>query len=129
MGGHSDFNLFFGTEGSMRFDVGLAPLLASRLTRDNPVVNAVRTGSALKADADHAFPDIVDNYAVLAERFALVGGDGKERLLLQLKGSLNGIPGVFEWVVDPDETQGVVHRRFIRHGRITGKPNSNPKKG
>lgn len=129
MGGHSDFDLFFGTEGSMRFDVDLTSLFGSPVAGENPVVNAIRTGSALKADPDHAFPDIVDNFAGLAERFAIEGGDGKVRLLLQLKGSLNGIPGIFEWIVDPDESLGVVHRRFIRHGRITGKPNSNPRKG
>lgn len=63
-----------------------------------------------------------------ASSFTIVGGDGKERTLLQLEGSLNGAPGIFERIVDPDESRGVTHRRFIRGGTITGKPNQRPKR-
>ena len=139
MGGHGSGGLFPGTigdrtivvsESSDSFSViprGYSSTESSQ-TINNPVVDSVRTRSALKTDSDHAFPDIVDNYAGLASRFTIVGGDGKERLLLQLEGSLNGEPGIFEWIVDPDETLGVTHRRFIRGGTITGKPNQRPKK-
>ena len=92
----------------------------------NPVLDNIRTGSALKGDSLHAFNDIIDNYAGDATRFSLTGGDGVERTLYQIKGSLNGKQGIFEWIVDPDPTKGVTHRRFIEGVGITGKPNARP---
>ncbi len=96
-----------------------------RLTSDiyNDVVVNVRTGSALKADPYHAFSDIIDNYAGCAEKFDLVGNDGIKRALYQIKGSLNKMDGIFEWIVDPNPSKGVTHRLFIPKGTITGKPN------
>ena len=88
----------------------------------NPITNSVRRGKANKLDAHHAFSDIVDNYAGKAKTFSLKGGDGKERQLYQIKGSLRGKKGIFEWILDED--MGVTHRRFIPNGKITGKPNS-----
>ena len=134
MGGHGSGGLFPGTIGSLAsvdsFSVSLGDSERSGAGQpiSNPVVDSVRTGSARKTDPDHSFPDIVDNYAGYASSFTIVGGDGKERTLLQLEGSLNGTPGIFEWIVDPDESRGVTHRRFIRGGTITGKPNQRPKK-
>lgn len=129
MGGHSSGGLFSGTVGDRTtvdsFSITLNHLTGSEPV-SNPVTDSIRTGSALKPDAHHAFPDIVDNYAGYASRFTITGGDGKERMLLQLEGSLNGVPGVFEWIVDPDPSRGVTHRRFISHGIITGKPNQRP---
>ncbi|WP_432408146.1 S8 family serine peptidase [Wukongibacter sp. M2B1] len=95
---------------------------------NNPVLDNIRTGSALKLDAQHAFDDIIDNYASYADEFDLVGGDGISRKLYQVEGSLNGKEGIFEWIVDPDSTKGVTHRRFIEGVGITGSPNAYPKK-
>ena len=129
MGGHNSGGLFPGTIGNLA-TAGLFSIAhnhpSDSKSISNPVTNSIRTGSALKLDEHHAFPDIVDNYASYARHFTIVGGDGKKRLLLQLEGSLNGIPGVFEWIVDPDPTRGVTHRRFIGQGIITGKPNQHP---
>ena len=93
---------------------------------NNPVLDNVRTGSALKSDAQHAFNDIIDNYAGDATKFTLKGGDGVYRSLYQLEGSLNGKKGIFEWIIDPDPAKGVTHRRFIENVGITGKPNARP---
>ena len=93
---------------------------------NNPVLDNIRTGSALKGDSLHAFNDIIDNHTGDATKFSLTGGDGVERTLYQLEGSLNGKTGVFEWIVDPDPTKGVTHRRFIEGVGITGKPNARP---
>lgn len=129
MGGHSSGGLFGPTLGNnaapleSTITVVLPPDNETVRPISNPIVDAIRTGSALKLDKDHAFPDIVDNYAGYAHRFNLVGNDGKSRSLYQLKGSLNGIEGIFEWIVDPDPAIGVAHRRFIGGGRITGRPN------
>ena len=46
---------------------------------NNPVLDNIRTGSALKTDAQHAFNDIIDNYAGDATKFTLEGGDGINR--------------------------------------------------
>ncbi len=91
---------------------------------NNPVLNNIRTGSALKDDLLHAFNDIIDNYAGDATKFSLIGGDKVERTLYQIESSLNGKQGIFEWIVDPDITKGVTHRRFIEGVGITGKPNA-----
>ena len=88
----------------------------------NKVVDSPRVGSAKKIDPHHSFSDIVDNYVEYADVFELVGGDGKIRTLYQLKGSLNGKKGIFEWIYDKE--RGVTHRRFIPGGEITGIPNS-----
>ena len=91
-------------------------------TISNPIVNSKRTGSATKTDSHYAFPDIIDNYAGHAKSFLIKGGDGITRMLYQIEGSLNGKSGIFEWILD--NKQGVTHRRFIKGGEITGRPNS-----
>lgn len=128
MGGHSS-GLFPGTIGDLSFElydevrhIGASELKGTLPIR-NVVTDSIRTGSANKIDPEHAFPDVVDNYAGYAHMFSLVGGDGVERLLLQLAGSLNGAVGIFEWIVDPNPERGVTHRRFIAGGKITGNPN------
>ena len=88
----------------------------------NSIVDSRRVGSATKRDGFHGFSDIVDNYAGQAKTFTIKGGDGKNRILYQIKGSLNGKKGIFEWIYDP--TIGVTHRRFIPNGKITGIPNA-----
>jgi hypothetical protein len=45
--------------------------------------------------------------------------------LSQIKGSNNGVDGVFEWIVDEGN---VTHRRFIPGGQVTGRPNQVIKK-
>lgn len=92
-----------------------------------------RSGSAalkstVKQDIQHAFPDIVDNYARDAARFKIpTKGPGGEVVgeseLYQLRGGWQGDEGIFEWIA----REGVVtHRRFIPGGRITGYPNQVP---
>ena len=41
--------------------------------------------------------------------------------LHQLEGSLNGVSGRFEWIVDP-KLGGVSHRMFVPNGTINGIP-------
>ncbi|OFD77171.1 hypothetical protein BWGOE8_32830 [Bacillus mycoides] len=94
---------------------------------NNPVLDNIRTGSALKIDELHAFNKIIDNYVNYASKFDLVGGDGIKRQLYQVEGSLNGKKGVFEWIVDPDPKKGVTHRRFIEGVGVTGKANARKK--
>ena len=81
---------------------------------NNDVLNTERTGSALKSDAYHAFPNIVDNYVGFAEKIKLSRGT-----LYQLKGSLNGIEGRFEWIIQNGKT---THRMFVKGGGINKIP-------
>ncbi|MDO3621702.1 filamentous hemagglutinin N-terminal domain-containing protein [Ralstonia pseudosolanacearum] len=65
----------------------------------------------------HGFSDIVDNYAGAAQQTALSNG----AKLYQLEGSLNGVAGRYEWIVDP-RLGGVTHRMFVPGGKINGVP-------
>ena len=133
MGGHSSGGLFPGTIGQLadeNSDDLFIEIRADEIGGNellNPILGATRVGSALKNDSHHGFPDIVDNWVGYARDFTIAGGDGKLRMLYQLAGSLNGVPGIFEWIVDP-AANTVTHRRFIKKGRITGRPNQRPGK-
>lgn len=119
-----------GVAARLRRPVRAAPLRIQRravVPGGRPAVN-IRSGKALwksadESDAQHYFPRIVDNHALDGSSFTLTGGDGVERTLYQVEGSLNGKEGIFEWIVDPDPAKGVTHRRFIPGGSITGNPN------
>jgi filamentous hemagglutinin len=63
----------------------------------------------------HGFTDIVDNYAGSATPTRLNNG----ATLYQLEGSLNGVAGRFEWIVDP-KLGGVTHRMFVQGGKVNG---------
>ena len=101
----------------------------------NDILDKPRKGSALTIDEvksirdgknniikefpsvaqSHGFNDIVDNYAGYADVFDVPNGK-----LYQLKGSLNGTSGRFEWITQDGY---VTHRRFIDGGSINGVPN------
>ena len=99
------------------------------------IANLERVGSGLKVDfvkpirdgfgnivkefpaspIAHGFPDVVDNFAGAATQFELRSGTS----LFQVEGSMNGMAGRFEWIVD----QGAVtHRMFVGGGTLNGVP-------
>ncbi|MFR8011653.1 MAG: RHS repeat-associated core domain-containing protein [Clostridia bacterium] len=83
-----------------------------RSTIKNKIIDLPRTGSALKTDPYHAFSNIIDNYAGYATKSPISNGT-----LYQLQGSLNGVEGRFEWIV---QNQQVTHRMFVKGGTING---------
>lgn len=108
-------------------------------TISNDVLDHPRKGSALKVDEvkptyekdpitgkmkmvqefpataqAHGFNDLVDNYAGYATKTPL-----KNATLYQLEGSLNGVPGRFEWIIQDGY---VTHRMFIQNGTMNGVP-------
>ena len=83
-------------------------------TIKNDVIDLPRTGSALKTDPYHAFPNVVNNYAGYATKTPISNGT-----LYQLQGSLNGVSGRFEWII---QNQQVTHRMFVAGGGINGIP-------
>ena len=80
----------------------------------NDVLDSARTGSAVKTDQYHAFNDIIDNYAGQATKTSLGNAN-----LYQLEGSLNGVTGRFEWIV---QNGNVTHRMFVPGGTMNGAP-------
>jgi hypothetical protein len=95
--------------------VQFTAMAAGMASASNPLQGLPRVGSALKTDAYHAFPNIVDNFAGAATATQLRAGV----TLYQLEGSLNGVAGRFEWIVDAGR---VTHRMFVPGGRINGIP-------
>jgi len=81
----------------------------------NPIEGLPRVGSALKTDPYHAFPNVIDNFASSATRTPLSSGAN----LYQAEGSLNGVAGRFEWIVD---SGNVTHRLFVPGGTLNGIP-------
>jgi filamentous hemagglutinin len=69
----------------------------------------------------HGFTDIVDNYAGYAQAFPQQNG----AIVYQLEGTLNGVLGRFEWVLDP-MLGGLTHRMFVKGGKINGGLTSKP---
>ncbi|MDD7700027.1 MAG: hypothetical protein PT951_00620, partial [Eubacteriales bacterium] len=90
------------------------PSNAKSTTINNDILDLQRSGSALKTDPYHAFPNVVDNYAGYATKTPVNNG-----MLYQISGSLNGQDGRFEWIV---QAQQVTHRMFIPGGGMSGIP-------
>jgi uncharacterized protein YukE len=116
--------------------VGVSMLVAGDTEILSPVTALRRVGSALKQDIPknvlgttrveseseftqvplaHGFPDIIDNYAGVGSQFTLPNG----AVLYQVQGSLAGVSGRFEWIVDRG---AVTHRMFVKGGLINGVP-------
>ncbi|MBU2075399.1 MAG: hypothetical protein KJ938_13275 [Actinobacteria bacterium] len=84
------------------------------------IQGAKPTGSALKPDAWHrAAAFTTDDIAKNGTVFRTVGGDGVERLLVQMRGEVNGVAGRFEWIVDGGS---LTHQMFVRGGTVNGIP-------
>lgn len=117
-----------------------SPLLFERLKADlaqQELLNATPTGSALKGgsgpysprtfnqgfDLSHAAPAFARDTISegFGRHFTIEGADGVYRNLTQVPGNVNGVDGIFEFIVDP---RGLLtHERWIPGGKITGIPN------
>ena len=71
----------------------------------------VNTQMSNSADLYHAFPAGVDKYIAYGQVSCLLGGDGVERMRIHLRGSINGINGVYEYIFEPN---GVCNHRLFR---------------
>ena len=88
-------------------------------TIHNDILDSPRIGSALTVDK------IKPTYAVdpktgrtyMVQEFP--AGAQAHGVLYQLEGSLNGVSGRFEWIIQDDQ---VTHRMFIQNGTMNGVP-------
>jgi hypothetical protein len=89
------------------------------------IQNAKGYGSGLKKDAGHRAADfVVGDIATKGVTTRLAGGDGVERLLVQMPGEMNGKAGRFEWLVERGGSGNLItHQRFVNGGSMNGIPN------
>lgn len=71
----------------------------------------VQEQMANASDLYHSFPRSVDAFSAIGNKTIIRGGDGIERIKIELVGSYRGVDGHFEWLIEPDQT--VNHRMFI----------------
>ena len=65
-------------------------------------------------DLNHSFPSIIDTFVDINSGRPLKGGDGIVRTIIELPGSINDRPGVFEYVIEPN---GMCNHRYFRNLR------------
>ena len=85
-------------------------------TESGPLAGTRYTPKVMKdmqADIYHGFPKIIDDlageYGTTSE---ITGGDSIPRTRLSLPGNINGVPGEYEWLINPD---GTINHRYFRH--------------
>ena len=93
------------------------PAQAEEMVRNARVVGP----AAWKRDARHRSAAwAVDTISDKGHVFSTVGRDGVERILIQVKGELDGMAGRFEWILN--EAGNVTHNLFVKGGAINGVP-------
>ena len=86
------------------------------------IISAKRTGSALLSDVYHRSASWLSKSQLSKGKvFYIKGKDGCQYILLQVKGGLNGKPGIFEYIIN--KAGEVTHQLFKAGGVINGKPN------
>ncbi len=84
------------------------------------IAGARAVGSALKSDPFHrAASFAVEDIAAHGTVLPLAGRTGTANLT-QVPGTLNGIAGRFEWIVD--KVGNLTHQMFVPGGTINGIP-------
>jgi RHS repeat-associated protein len=79
----------------------------------NPLDGTTYTQKVLEQmdqDIYHGFPSLVDTLPTAGDAAPLAGADGVTRTIVRLAGSINGVPGDYEWLIDEDSS--INHRMF-----------------
>ena len=114
-------NVGSGGEGGYSEDIIQYEKLKSQYAADE-IYNAERIGSALKDDSSHRAASYLSKEQLADGRtYSFTGGDNKSYTLLQTKGQLDGVNGIFEYIIN--DAGQVTHQRFIKDGIYTGFPN------
>ena len=99
------------------FGLGRSAITVSSIAR--MIVSAKRVGSALKADTYHRAASWLTISQLSKGKIYFINNGN--RILLQVRGTLNGKRGVFEYIID--EFGRVCHQLFKVGGSINGRPN------
>ena len=93
--------------------------LPKQIQKKNPLDGTTYTQKVKSqmngADLDHNFPSLIDKLADGAKTKKITGGDGVDRVKVELPGSINGKDGNFSWIIEPNKT--INHRQFERIGK------------
>ena len=98
--------------------LGSSGALSSKLVADL-ITSAKRVGSALKSDLYHRAASWLSSSQLAKGKVFYINGG--RRVLLQVEGTLNGIKGIFEYIID--EAGNICHQFFKAGGIINGIPN------
>ncbi|EDM79665.1 hypothetical protein PPSIR1_16425 [Plesiocystis pacifica SIR-1] len=119
-----------GTANRTQFEQLKADLAQQELAGAEPVGSALKQAGPFSPrtfgsniDISHASPTFARDMVSQGQHFTIRGGDGVTRNLTQVIGEVDGVEGVFEFIVGP---KGLTHQRFIPGGKITGFPNQRP---
>ncbi|WP_228025418.1 hypothetical protein [Streptococcus ruminantium] len=80
----------------------------------NPLENIVYTDKVkrqMEQGDFHSFPEAVDSFGSDGKITKIIGGDGIERTKVEISGSYKGRYGIFEYIIEPNNT---VNHRFFR---------------
>ena len=79
------------------------------------IANAERVGTALKKNDTYHRAGSFLTEAQLSKGHAyyIIGGDGIRRIFFQVRGAVNGVHGIFEFILQPDGT--VSHQLFTEY--------------
>ncbi|MET3559276.1 hypothetical protein ABID29_002426 [Streptococcus rupicaprae] len=80
----------------------------------NPLENIKYTDKVkrqMKQGDFHSFPETVDSFGADGKVTKILGGDGIARIKVEIPGSYKGRNGVFEYIIEPNNT---VNHRFFR---------------
>jgi len=97
-------------------EIGQANRSAGGGADNNPLsdvqyTDKVKAQMSNSSDLYHSYPSLIDEMALPSDQSTIVGRDGVSRTLIQMPGSINGAPGVFEYIIDAD---GVCNHRLFR---------------
>ena len=60
---------------------------------------------------NHAFPSIIDTYVDIYLGRPIRGGDGIIRNIIEIPGSINKTPGIYEFIIEPN---GMCNHRYFK---------------
>lgn len=119
-----------GKADRAQFEKMKAELAQQELAAAEPVGSALKGSGPFsprtfgrRLDLSHAAATFARDMVSRGRHFTIRGRDGVYRDLTQVTGVVNGVAGIFEFIVGP---RGLTHQRFIAGGRITGYPNQRP---
>ncbi|MCJ9753645.1 hypothetical protein MOV61_23270 [Neorhizobium sp. BETTINA12A] len=70
-----------------------------------------KVNNQMQLDVYHGFPSLIEKNASAGTVRSITGRDGTTRDMLEVRGAINGKPGTYEFIKEPD---GMINHRFFR---------------